>query len=148
MICNYNHVVETWRKRNSIIQPLKEKLLQQFPGRAFANISHEDTITAFGATNISVLIDLTERAIKLTDYLLLELNDFMVTFPKYVKERINIKRLKSYGSVITYSNAGNKELLDLLEREPEADFNSVESLFGKPADEIKKYYETGYEDSF
>ena len=105
----------------------------------------EEIKTYVDAAKLLMLIDLTERVVTLTDDILLELDDFLSEFPKYAKQIINIKRLKKYGSILTYSNNGNQKLLSLLERVPTVDFSSVESLYGQAADEIKEKYKTGYE---
>jgi hypothetical protein len=77
--------------------------------------------------------------------MLIELNDFLINFPIYAKSRINTKRLKRFGSVITYSNNGNELLLAMLAKTPKPNFSSVESLFGKTSEEIDKKMKTGYE---
>lgn len=145
MTSNYNYLLKLWEQRNDINQAFKEKLLQAHGSNAHMTLSINDVIQAVGRADVVILIDLTERVIKLTDDLIRETDDFLSKFPEYAKSKIKYKRLKKYGSVLTYSNNDNKKLLELIERSPEVDFSSVEDLFGSISDEIKKSYENGYE---
>ena len=145
MISNYNYLLKLWQKRNEMNEQFKIQILKSLGNKAYANLSLTDVIAACGQAQIVVLIDLNERVIKLTDDLIIELDSFLSEFPVYAKTKVQVKRLKKYGSIVTYSNNGNEKLLELLERSPEVDFKSVEQLFGEPADEIKKRHTTGYE---
>jgi hypothetical protein len=145
MVNNYNYLIDLWEQRNSIERPIKEKLMAQFLNQGYINISEQEAIQAIGPAKVVVLIDLTERVVKFTDDLLIEINDFLINFPVYAKSRIKTKKLKRFGSVITYSNNGNELLLAMLAKTPEPDFTSVEALFGEKSEEIKKKMETGYE---
>jgi hypothetical protein len=145
MVSNYNYILKLWEQRNDINQAFKEKLLQAHGNNAHMTLSINDVIHAVGRADVVILIDLNERVIKLTDDLIRETDDFLSKFPKYAKSKIKHKRLKKYGSVLTYSNNDNKKLLEIIERSPEVDFSTVEDLFGSTSDEIKKRHETGYE---
>lgn len=144
MIENYNCLLKLWDQRNEINQPIKEQLLGRYPERAYATLSKEEVIEIIGAASLSVLIDLTEKAVRWTDDILVELDDFLSGFPKYAKEKIDVKKLKRYGSVLTYSNNGNEKLLALLKKTPDADFEPVKDLFGMSSEELSKRYKTGY----
>jgi hypothetical protein len=145
MISNYNYLLKLWAQRNAILQPLKEEILRKYTEKAYLNVTPEEVIAAIGEANTVKIIDITERAIILTDDILLELTDFMNVFPSYAKTIINIERLKKYGSVLMYSTNGNEMLSALLKRAPVADYKSVEFLFGMDADKINERYKTGYE---
>jgi hypothetical protein len=145
MVSNYNYILKLWEQRNDINQAFKEKLLQAHGNNAHMTLSINDVIDAVGKADVVILIDLNERVIKLTDDLIRETDDFLSKFPEYAKSKIKHKRLKKYGSVLTYSNNDNKKLLEIIERSPEVDFSTVEDLFGSTSDEIKKRHETGYE---
>lgn len=145
MISNYNYLLKLWEKRNEINQKFKEQLLQHHGNKAYAMLSLDDALAAIGQANMVILIDLTERVIKLTDDIIKELDSFLNEFPDYAKTKIQIKRLRRYGSILTYSNNGNQKLLKLIEKSPEVDFVSVETLFGEPSESIKSRHTTGYE---
>lgn len=145
MIHNYNYVQELWLKRNEIERPIKEKIVQKYSTQAFANVSCEQIFECVGKANFGSLVDLTEKVITLTDDLIIELDDFLANFSMYVKTHINSERLKRYGSVLNYSNNGNKKLLAMLEKSPVTDYSSVTGLFGATIDQLKQRYSTGYE---
>lgn len=145
MIGNYNHILMLWGKRNDLIQEIKDETLKKYPGKSFYDIDLKGVQEIMSPPKAVILIDLTERLIKLTDDILIELDDFLSKFPKYVKTKIDVKRLKKFGTILEYSNDGNDKLLSLLEQMPEPDYSIVEQLFGQPAEAIKKRHETGYE---
>lgn len=145
MVSNYNYILKLWEQRNDLNQAFKEKLLQAHGNNAHMKLSINDVIQAVGRADVVILIDLNERVIKLTDDLIRETDDFLSKFPKYAKSKIKYKRLKKYGSILTFSNNDNKKLLEIIERSPEVDFSPVEDLFGSTAEEINKRHETGYE---
>lgn len=145
MVSNYNYILKLWEQRNDLNEVFKEKLLQAHGNNAHMTLSLNDVIQAVGRADVVILIDLNERVIKLTDDLIRESDDFLNKFPKYAKSKIEYKRLKKYGSILTFSNNDNKKLLELIERSPEVDFTPVEDLFGSTAEEINKRHETGYE---
>jgi hypothetical protein len=145
MISNYNYVLELWNQRNEIERPIKLKIMKQAKGQAFVNMNQIELIDLIGASEISVLIDLTERVVKLTDDLIIETDDFLEKFPAYAKTLVNTDRLKKYGSVLKYSNNGNERFLNLIKRVSEVDYTYLEDLFGQSAEELKKGHLTGYE---
>lgn len=145
MMHNYNYVQELWLKRNEIERPIKERIMKQYASEAFTYVSLDQIFRCVDKANFASLVDLTEYVIRLTDDLLVELDDFLANFPVYAKTRINFERLKRYGSVLTYSNNGNEKLLAMLEKSPNADYSSVTTLFGATTDQLKQRYSTGYE---
>jgi hypothetical protein len=146
MVSNYNYLLKLWQQRNDMNQEFKGNLLAHHGGKAYATLSLADAVAASSQANMVMLIDLNERVIKLTDDLITELDSFLHEFPNYVKTKIQAKRLKRYGSILTFSNNGNQKLISLIEKSPEADFTTVETLFGEPAESIKKRHTTGYEE--
>jgi len=145
MIENYNFIIELWRKRGELDRPIKEKIISDYSGLAFAQITREQIIASVGASNFTVLMDLTERAIKFTDDLIVELNDFMVNFPDVGKSLIDKKYCNRYGSIITYTSEDNPKLVTLIKKTVEVDHGILAELFGKSVDDIKREYTTGYE---
>lgn len=145
MIHNYNYVQELWLKRNEIERPIKEKVVQRYSTGGFVDVSLEQIFECVSEANFASLVDLTEHVIKLTDDLLVELDDFLANFPVYAKTHINSERLKRYGSVLIYSNNGNEKLLAMLKKSPNTDYSSVTALFGATTGQLKQRYSTGYE---
>lgn len=145
MISNYNYLLKLWEQRNEMNQAFKGQLLERHGDKAYATLSLDEAVAATGQANMVMLIDLNERVIKLTDDITVELDSFLSEFPNFVKTKIQSKRLKKYGSILTFSNNGNEKLLSLIEKSPEADFTSVEGLFGEPSENITSRHSTGYE---
>ena len=144
MIENYNLVIETWNKRNEKYRPLKEKILKDHSNLAYADVSREQILQSGGSLDVSVLIDFTETAIKLTDDLIIELNDFLAEFPEIGKSLINKKCLEQYGHIVTYEVEDNPELLALIDKVPEVDYTILAELFGETVEAVKNRYATGY----
>ena len=145
MIHNYNYLQELWLKRNEVERPIKEAVVTRYSDKAFVDVTLDEVVNCVGAVQFSSLVDLTEHVVKLTDDLLIELDSFLGQFPIYAKSLINCEGIKSYGSVLTYSNNGNLRLLEILKKSPQADYESVVGLFGVSIEVMKSRYSTGYE---
>jgi phosphate/sulfate permease len=146
MIHNYNYLQGLWLKRNEVERPIKEAVITSYSDKAHVDVTLEEVVNCVGAVQFSTLVDLTEHVVKLTDDLLVELDSFLAEFPIYAKSLINHKKIKSYGSVLTYSNNGNMKLLAILRKSPQADYQSIVGLFGVSAEAMKSRYTTGYEE--
>lgn len=144
MIGNYNQTLSMWKQRNILNEEFKEKLMVTHGDAIVNGFSIDQALAAVGQPFLIKFIDLTERLVKLTDDLVIEIDDFLENFPTYAKTKIQYKRLKKYGSVLTYSNNNNEDLLAMLEKSPEADFSRLEALFGESHENIKKRHQTGY----
>lgn len=145
MINNYNYSLELWKQRNQIERPIKEHIISKTGSEAYVDITQEKLSELVSPAELSLLIDITEQAIKLTDDIIIELDDFLVGFPTYARALIDHKRLKRYGTIIRYSNNDNLLLLNSIRRCCEPDYSQVETLFGENAEQIKQRYSTGYE---
>lgn len=112
---------------------------------AFAEVNREQIFKSVNPSEFIVLMDLTERAIKYTDDLIIEIKDFMTEFPEIGKSFINKKSLDNYGPVITYSAEGNEKLLTLIKKSPEVDYRMLADLLGETEEQVRSEYTTGYE---
>ena len=144
-VANYNSLLNMWEKRNELNEQFKQAILTKHGNNAFSNLSLEDAESAFGKSGLAIIIDLNEKCIKLTDHIIIELNDFLENFPSFAKTKINLKRLKKFGRLITYSNNSNPVLLELIKNEEKVDFSSVQNLFGEPTKVLDSRNTTGYE---
>jgi hypothetical protein len=145
MVSNYNSLLHMWEKRNELNEAFKQAIFGTYGDNAFLNITPETAEEAFGRVGLVPLIDVTERCVKLTDHIIIELNDFLEKFPDFAKTKINLKRLKHYGKLISYSNNDNEILLELIKPEVDVDFTSVQVWFGQSVQDIEKRHTTGYE---
>ncbi len=144
MIQNYNLIVDMWNKREEIERPIKEKIMHDNAGLAFAHVTREQIFSSVGVSNFTVLMDITERAIIFTDDLIIELNDFLVNFPIVGKSLIDKKYRDRYGSILTYSSKENPKLQNLMEKTIEVDYVILAELLGETEERIRAEYKTGY----
>ncbi len=145
MINNYNIILGMWEKRNEIDRPIKEKILSDFSSKGYVNVTVDQVFKSVGSANFISLIDLTEKAIKLTDDLIVELHDFLISFPEITKALIKTNKIKNYGTILTFSTNENQKLLYLISKSPEVSYELLSELYGQPADQIRNAYTTGYE---
>ena len=134
-----------WDKRNELNEAFKQSILKTYGNNGLVNITPQSAETAFGSASLVALIDITERCIKLTDHIIIELNDFLENFPKFAKTKIKLKRLKNFGKLIRYSNNDNSFLVELIKPEVKVDFSSVKDLFDETVQDLEKRHTTGYE---
>ncbi len=146
MVQNYNLTIDTWNKRAEIDRPIKEQLMRDYGGLAYAHVNKEQIFKSVGAANFTLLIDFTERAIKFTDDLIIEFNDFLNHFPEITKPLITEKYRDRYGPILTFSTGGNEKLENLMKKCVEVDYSILALLFGESEARIKAEYETGYEE--
>jgi len=145
MVNNYNFLLGLWVKRNELERPIKERIVHTFSDRAYADVTRDEILSSVGAANYTALIDVTEKSIKFTDDLIVELNDFLTEFPAVAKTLIKTDKLKNYGTLISFFSDGNKKLTDLIVKVPDVDYDALAELYGKEAEQIKTEYTTGYE---
>ena len=146
MFSNYNYVLSLWRERNELNQRMKEKLLAEYGDDMHRGISKEQILKAVGKPDLQVIIDLSEKLIRLTDDVICELNAFLVGFPEYLKSVIQTTRLKRFGTILLFSANENPALMELMKKSPKVDFTTVEDIFDRTAEDIMKRHETGYEE--
>lgn len=145
MIENYNFIIELWNKRSEIERPIKEKLVKEYGTLAFAVVDKEQIFKCINPAEFIVLMDLTERAVKYTDDLIVEMNDFMTEFPEIGKSFVSKKSLRNYGPVIIYSSEDNERLLNIIKKSPEVNYQILAELLGETEEQVRSEYTTGYE---
>lgn len=146
LIENYNTCLDLWEKRSSIRLQIEEKLSQENPGRGYLDVTQEKVIRSVGSKKYVDLINFTERAIILTDDIIVEIAEFLEVFPSIAKVLIKTNRLKRYGSILTFNASDNKKLMKLLVKTQEVDYDALSKLYGRPAEEIKKEYSNSYKE--
>lgn len=147
MIGNYNHTMFLWNQRNLLNEEFKSRLTATHGDAVMQGFNTARALEAIGQPFLIKFIDLTERLIKLTDDLIVEMDNFLDEFPRFVKTKIKYKQLNKYGSILSYSNNGNELLLKMLEKSPSPDFTMLEHLFGETHESIIKRHETGYSET-
>lgn len=144
MMQNYNLIIDIWNKRAEIDRPIKQKLMHDYGELAYVNVSKEDILKSVGIDNFTSLMDLTERSIRFTDDLIIELHDFLEHFPEIAKSLVAEKYRDKYGPVITCSIGGNTKLENLMEKTIEVDYSILAPLFGETEERLRAEYDTGY----
>ena len=147
MINNYNLLQDLWKKRNEIVRPIQEKLVAQYSNNSVINVTNEEIFVCVSKVDVLSLVDLTERTVNLTDDILIELEDFLTSFPNYAETLIDTKKIKDYGSVLKYlSNNNDPVIVEILKSSPKVNYQLLANLFGIKAEELEKRYKTGYEE--
>lgn len=144
MLMNYNFLIGLWNKRNAFERPLRLKLKADYPHLNTTGISIVDIVASIGEQALHELIDLTERCIKYTDDILVELNDFLVHFPEQAKPLIKMDKLKDYGKIITFGEDQAPAFLRAIQKVPEVNYDTLASIYGEDAEKLKQEYSTGY----
>lgn len=144
MVSNYNYLLELWEQRNTFNEQFKARVFEVHGDNARMALSKDDIIHAVGQAFLTTFADLNERVIRLTDDIILELDNFLMEFPKYAKSKIQTKRLKRYGSILMHSNNENPFIHKLLEKSPDPDFKTLSGIAGEPEEVIRQRHATGY----
>lgn len=146
LVSNYNLVFSIWKKRNDFERPLREKLMSAVGDKGYAEITHDQVVKILGEKDLVSLIDLTERAVILTDDLIIETNDFLVKFPLVAKSIIDTSRTKGFGTLIEFVNEENPFLKKLLVKCPKPNYGFVEELYGLSKEQLEQLYQSAYQD--
>lgn len=144
MVSNYNYLLELWEQRNTLNEQFKSRVFEVHGDNARMALPKDKIIQAVGQAFLATFTDLNERVIRLTDDIILELDNFLMEFPKYAKSKIQIKRLKRYGSILMHSNNENPFILELLKKSPDPDFQILSEIIGEPEEAIRQRHATGY----
>lgn len=140
VLSNYNELMLIWERRHELHDEFLLCIREDNINHMSDGLTFEKAIELYGVDRILRLIDNNEQAIVLTDKLLEELTDFVVNFPHFVKTMIDMKRLKSVGTLIGYQGDTTSELSWLMQRSPQADFKTIESLVPESEAEIERRY--------
>lgn len=144
MIVNYNLILQFWEKRNEIERPLREKLISEHGEKGRVDLSHAQIEEWVEPKDLTSLIDLTEKAIHLTDDLIIESYNFLEEFPDVAKSVINTRKLKKYGYGYVLTPSINENAKSLLKRCPEVDYDILGNIYGMSKEEIQRFYNYGY----
>lgn len=140
---NYNYLLGVWEKRNELDRAVKVKLLQACSTQAYGVVNKELMRKFCDPVDLANLIELTERAVRLTDDLIVELDDFLCNFSSLTESRIKLNKLKNYGSLLKYSHT--RESKRYLGRSVAANYELISDLLGMTSEELEERYKTGYE---
>jgi len=137
---NYNQALFIWKKRNESFEEMIPQLRQLHAKK----ISDEHLLELFGQSKICEVSDLTEKAIMLTDELLVELSCFIIGFPEIAKNSIPTKIRKKTRKIIIVRLPTEESAVDLLSISPMLDYDMTAALHACSVQEIKNLYRSIY----
>ncbi|MEZ8244145.1 hypothetical protein [Vibrio splendidus] len=143
LFSNYNFLLEIWKKRNEIIIGLQPKLSELFR----VGLNFDNLVEAIGEATLVQLSDLTERAVVMTDDVLIEVSCFLIGFGTISKSHVDDKVTKNLRRTIqvTLPDSSTYPLaVDMLSRAPELDFIAASHLHNMPIDLLKERYRPLY----
>ncbi|CZY06084.1 hypothetical protein [Enterobacter hormaechei] len=137
MFGNYNQIMEFLVTRNELSQLAKEK------ARELGDMSEQQTLLELpkhlGRPLCGGLIDVTEQAIALTDHVIIELHKFMMEFPAIASSNIELKRIREWGGLPTYTNQ-QPLFLETIKPMAKPNFERLGAYVGISEDEARTRY--------
>ena len=141
LFANYNTLLSMWNIRNEINDKVR---IQFFKANnlniAYADLSDEEIESKINQSDLSCLIDLTERSLRLTDDLIIEFYKFLNEFPAAVSKKIDLNLLKNYGFILHLDLKTNKAIHLLLEECPLPDYKKISKITGRTEEELMARY--------
>ena len=127
LFSNYNFLLELWKKRNEILIGLQPYLKDLFR----VGLNFDTLVEAIGEATILQVSDLTERAISMTDDLLIEVSCFLVGFGAISKAHVDKKVIKNLSRTIqvTLPDSSKYPLaVEMLSRVTELNYTAASEL--------------------
>ncbi|WP_318519844.1 hypothetical protein [Photobacterium leiognathi] len=140
---NYNSLLSLWSKRNEMITSLTPKLKPYF-GQP---LSYQMLQQLIGDGLISQLSDLTERALHMTDDLLIEVSAFLVGFSEVAKTKVEKRVVKKFGNILSVTLPNSKDFpkaVEIVTKVPEVNYKLLSQLHGRPEPELRERYREIY----
>lgn len=141
LFANYNTLLSMWNIRNEINDKVR---IQFFKANnlniVYADLSDEEIESKINQSDLSCLIDLTERSLRLTDDLIIEFYKFLNEFPAAVSRKIDLNLLKNYGFILHLDLKTNKAIHLLLEECPLPDYKKISKITGRTEEELMARY--------
>lgn len=126
MFSNYNQIMEFIVTRNELSQIAKER------ARGLDLTDHQTFLELpklLGEHLCGGFVDTTEQAIALTDHVIIELHKFMMEFSAIASSNIELKRIREWGGLPTYTNQ-QPLFLETLKPMVKPDFARVAAYVG------------------
>ncbi len=145
LISNYHQVFTMLSKRNELCLDIMESiasLKERNNVTTWHSVEFKSLIEVVGKTKLISFCDLTQSFISFLDDVLTEANDFMCNFPGQAREKIDLKLIKGYCSVLSY------QVNDyLMKRTIDPDYQFIADAMGVTIDEAKGRYDFGFKRS-
>ncbi|MCW9017328.1 MAG: hypothetical protein OQJ89_10215, partial [Kangiellaceae bacterium] len=141
MVKNYNQLMDVWSTRNSLDNVIKETIANHCEKEGILANGEKEILESIVLSDLMKFTQINEQAIKLTDDLLIELDDFLMNFPKTVESLLDKDRVKNLGGIFGHSASNAPELF---ERSPEVNYKIWGELLGYSADEMRNVNKSPY----
>lgn len=141
LFANYNTLLSIWNIRNEFNEKIRLQFFK-FDDRntAYIDLSDAEIESNINQNDLSCLIDLTERALRLTDDLIIEFYKFLDEFPLVVRKKIDLKLVKNYGFILHIDMKANKAIQPLLQECPLPDYKKISKISGRTEEELMARY--------
>ena len=136
---NYNFVLKSLVVRNQLDSDLKKRLSNiASKDKPVFEIKLDEIKKEIGASELSKYIDLTESIVALIDYLIMEINSFIMEFPKVAESNIELSKVNKakLSTIVLNKPAYLAALIPI----PQPDFELVSLLVGMSPEEAKQRY--------
>jgi len=146
LFSNYSSVIKMLQTRNESNEKIKKEILdKKQSNRASINITCQEISQIADLSELARVIDLSERLIVLIDDLIIGFYEFLQEFPEVAKQKINLKLIKGYGSILTYKPNDNAEFQSILKRSPLPDYKKLSSILELDEEELMARYRPLFE---
>lgn len=144
IIKNYNFLMDMWHMRNRLFEESVHPLISEFHG---GKINHEEFIALLGVGKVAELSDVTERALSLTDDLLVEICCFILGFSALAKEKLDKRVSKKYRPCLNVDLPTIdkcKEAVDMVSLIPSLNTSLLKKFLFVAEEDAKQRYEKIY----
>lgn len=146
LFSNYSSVIKMLQTRNESNEKIKREMLNQRQSNsASINISFQEILQITDLSELARVIDLSEHLIVLIDDLIIGFYEFLQDFPEVAKQKINLKLIKGYGSILTYKPNDNTEFQSILKRSLLPDYKKLSSILELGEEELMARYKPLFE---
>lgn len=141
LFANYETLLSMWEIRNEFNEKVRIQFLNSKSGnKAYVDLDDAEIELYINQGDLSFLIDITERCLRLTDDLITEFYNFFNEFPHAVAHKVDLNLIKTYGFIIAFDMEKNKAIKPLLVDSPLPDYKKISELSGRSIEELMARY--------
>ena len=141
LFSNYSILFLMWKTRNNLNDKVRSKIINaNNQNTTYIDLVDSKIEKLANQSDLVALIDLTERALRLTDDLIVEFYKFLNEFPEITKERTNLKLIKNYCVILQYDASDNKNIELILNESPSPNYKKLSTILGRSEEELMARY--------
>ncbi|OTG63214.1 hypothetical protein B9T28_13820 [Acinetobacter silvestris] len=146
LFANYDTLLSLWNIRNKFNEKVRIQFFESDDNNtAYIDLNDIEIESKINQSDLSCLIDLTERCLRLNDDLIIEFYNFLDEFPKVVSKKIDLKLTKNHGFILYFDMKKNKAIQPLLEESPLPDYKKISKISGRSEEELMARYKKLFE---